>query len=62
MRVIDILAVLSLALTRVSARPETRSVHLPSPTRELEWKDVNFISISDTHGELMFLLNRRESS
>ena len=26
------------------------SVDLPLPTRQLEWKDVNFLSISDTHG------------
>jgi hypothetical protein len=49
MRVIDIITVLSLALS-TSAKLETEGIKLPLPTRELEWKDVNFISISDSHG------------
>jgi 2',3'-cyclic-nucleotide 2'-phosphodiesterase (5'-nucleotidase family) len=28
---------------------------LPVPTRPLEWGDVNFLSTSDTHGELVAL-------
>jgi len=51
MRVIDIITVLSLALS-TSAKLETEGIRLPLPTRELEWKDVNFISISDSHGTL----------
>ncbi|EIW67684.1 hypothetical protein TREMEDRAFT_33515 [Tremella mesenterica DSM 1558] len=27
--------------------------HPPTPTRPLEWRDVNFLSISDTHGWLL---------
>lgn len=53
MRAVDILAVLSLAIGVVDALPQTQAVHLPIPTRELEWKDVNFLSISDTHGKLV---------
>ena len=49
MRFIDIITVLSLALS-TSAKLETEGIKLPLPTRELEWKDVNFISISDSHG------------
>lgn len=52
MRSADILAVLILAISNVVGRLETQGAHLPIPKRELEWKDVNFISISDTHGEL----------
>jgi hypothetical protein len=55
MRVIDIITVLSLALS-TSAELETEGIKLPLPTRELEWKDVNFISISDSHGTLPFTL------
>ncbi|KAK8858734.1 hypothetical protein IAR55_002963 [Kwoniella newhampshirensis] len=29
------------------------SIELPKPTRQLEWKDVNFLSTSDTHGWLL---------
>jgi hypothetical protein len=49
MRVIDIITVLSLSLSTL-AKLETEGIKLPLPTRELEWKDVNFISISDSHG------------
>jgi hypothetical protein len=53
MRVVDIITVLSLALS-TSAKLETEGIRLPLPTRELEWKDVNIISISDSHGTLPF--------
>lgn len=52
MRVIDVIAVISLTVATAATLPETQGVHLPTPTRELEWKEVNFLSISDTHGEL----------
>lgn len=35
-----------------SAQFKTEGIKLPLPKRQLEWKDVNFLSISDTHGEL----------
>ena len=49
MRLIDIITVLSLALS-ASCKLETEGIKLPLPTRDLEWKDVNFLSISDSHG------------
>ena len=52
MRIIDLIAVISLTVSRAATIPETLGLHLPIPTRELEWNDVNFLSISDTHGEL----------
>lgn len=39
--------VLPMAEEMLRSPPE-----LPVPTRPLEWGDVNFISTSDTHGEL----------
>ena len=50
MRTIDILTVLGLTVSRATAQFSTSGIKLPLPTRELEWKDVNFISISDSHG------------
>ncbi|OCF57071.1 vacuolar protein [Kwoniella mangroviensis CBS 10435] len=44
------IALLSL-LTGVSA--SQHSLKLPEPTRQLEWKDVNFLSTSDIHGWLL---------
>jgi hypothetical protein len=51
MRTLDILTVLGLAISHTTAQISTEGIKLPLPTRELEWKDVNFISISDSHGE-----------
>jgi hypothetical protein len=51
MRTIDIIAVLGLAITSSQSQITTQGIKLPIPTRGLEWKDVNFISISDSHGE-----------
>lgn len=50
MRTIDILTVLGLAVSQATAQLSASGIKLPLPTRELEWKDVNFISISDSHG------------
>lgn len=53
MRAIDIAAVLGLAIPHVLAGDaETQGIQLPLPSRPLEWKEVNFISISDSHGQL----------
>lgn len=35
---------------------------LPVPTRPLEWGDVNFLSTSDTHGELVALTSQLHSA
>lgn len=53
MRTVDLISVLALATVNVLGSSEIQGISLPSPTRELEWKDVNFLSISDTHGELL---------
>jgi hypothetical protein len=54
-RTIDTLLVLGLAATYATCQLESKGIKLPLPDRELEWKDVNFISISDSHGtSLMF--------
>nr|XP_019045440.1 vacuolar protein [Kwoniella bestiolae CBS 10118]OCF24370.1 vacuolar protein [Kwoniella bestiolae CBS 10118] len=42
---------LLVLLTGVSA--SQHALHLPEPTRQLEWKDVNFLSTSDVHGWLL---------
>jgi len=55
MRRIDILSVISLTLSSAYAKLETEGIKLPLPTRELEWKDVNFLSISDSHGQCLAL-------
>ena len=55
MRTIDILTVLSFALSPAYSKVETQGIRLPLPTRELEWKDANFISISDSHGPSLSL-------
>jgi hypothetical protein len=60
-RTIDILAVLALAF-QATAQIETEGIKLPLPTRGLEWKDVNFISISDSHGKSPFTTSQRAHS
>jgi len=47
MRMLFLLSVLGVVLNRV----ETHAFELPKPTRPLEWKDINVISISDSHGK-----------
>jgi hypothetical protein len=39
-----------LALVARAQQPHAQYFDLPWPTRPLEWKDVNFLSTSDTHG------------
>jgi len=50
MRSTDALLVLGLVTSYAAGQLDTSGIKLPQPTRELEWKDVNFISISDSHG------------
>jgi hypothetical protein len=50
MRSTDALLVLGLVTSYAAGQMDTSGIKLPQPTRELEWKDVNFISISDSHG------------
>ncbi len=47
------LSISSFATGRVRGESDAKS-SLPKPTRPLEWKDVNFLSTSDTHGEVLF--------
>ncbi|WVQ83059.1 hypothetical protein IAT38_005197 [Cryptococcus sp. DSM 104549] len=49
MKTRPLLSTLGLAITAASAT----AIELPLPTRQLEWKDVNFLSTSDTHGWLL---------
>ncbi|KAK1925880.1 putative vacuolar protein [Papiliotrema laurentii] len=48
-----VLSALSLVLARSSRDHRQLPTHIPLPTRPLEWKDLNFISTSDTHGWLL---------
>jgi len=45
-------AALDIALRSVAAYTSDKELDLPWPQRPLEWKDVNFLSTSDSHGEL----------
>ncbi|WWC88647.1 uncharacterized protein L201_003560 [Kwoniella dendrophila CBS 6074] len=47
MRYIPLLSLISSTLAAHN------TIELPKPTRELEWKDVNFLSTSDVHGWLL---------
>ena len=47
MRSLLILSVLGLVVSRA----EVYATELPTPHRPLEWKDMNVLSISDSHGE-----------
>nr|XP_019012947.1 vacuolar protein [Kwoniella pini CBS 10737]OCF51728.1 vacuolar protein [Kwoniella pini CBS 10737] len=42
-----------LLLLLASVLGARASIELPEPTRQLEWKDVNFLSTSDIHGWLL---------
>nr|XP_018262156.1 vacuolar protein [Kwoniella dejecticola CBS 10117]OBR84314.1 vacuolar protein [Kwoniella dejecticola CBS 10117] len=45
---------LGLVLLLISTLVASRApIELPAPTRQLEWKDVNFLSTSDIHGWLL---------
>ncbi|WVN90586.1 uncharacterized protein L203_105826 [Cryptococcus depauperatus CBS 7841] len=44
---------LNFFVTVLATLPAVTALKLPQPTRQLEWKDVNFLSISDTHGWLL---------
>ena len=46
MRLSTAIAISSLFYVEIRGQ----AADLPWPTRELEWKDVNFLSVSDTHG------------
>ena len=46
------LALLSAVATISSAQTTFNGIELPWPTRELEWKAINVLSISDSHGQL----------
>lgn len=43
-------AAISAAATVADQGQLFNGIALPLPTRELEWKDVNILSLSDTHG------------
>ncbi|CAD6582218.1 MAG: hypothetical protein TREMPRED_003238 [Tremellales sp. Tagirdzhanova-0007] len=42
-----------LTIVAIAQETPARPANLPWPSRPLEWKDVNFISTSDTHGWLL---------
>ena len=39
-----------LTIVAIAQETPARPADLPWPSRPLEWKDVNFLSTSDTHG------------
>lgn len=53
------LALSAISLVAAQAADRAVSAQIPWPTRPLEWKDMNVISISDSHGES--LLSMRQS-
>jgi hypothetical protein len=47
MRQVLLLSAFGLVLNRAGVD----ALELPKPTRPLEWKDMNVLSISDSHGQ-----------